>query len=771
MAVVVATAILVLQPAQLGPNGDAPGWLRDYRNGLRYELIDGALPQAITAYRRVIVSEAPRVYAQRARYRLANVLKQVGQVDQATAMLRSLREELPETGALAERVSDLLSRGGARLYDTAHWAKQLVQAARRSDLGPLKVAAEVLARQDGPDGVRILIDAYDKLASTASAQAVLIRYLARSESLEGIDAIRKALDETATELTAAAALAAGEIGDAASGDRLIQLLSSSLEPRVRQSSARALGLLCHRPATDVLIEVAGSDPDRAVRRAAVRALREIGSDRAGAALSAFEDASSSEEATCCHSPWYRKAVVETIEPQLEFTERDAAGAELRAPTIGVVISALSHHARLADGLYQPYSRQLRKAWTFRRAGFDVCLLAEPEVLGDPAARGPLACFSPRLRIYPLGRWPRCDVVLLDELVHLPAEVVRTVLAYVKAGGRVVACGAVGGGCGGDRVALRELLGVRRPHPHRLYYDEVRLRWVTGGTRHRVPALTREPWVTRRRGTFYAHEVLAGHVLAVFEAPPIWAIKSHDLGRGRVMCLNWGPGLNADGPRDEDELLCRCVDVLVDRADGGGPRYQMMRNFRWGDLSKAKTSVDAPGLPSLSRTERVETITQLFRIYLEENNAPEGRRVCRALLRRYDGNGADRSLAEGVARVPKRLQIALHEDKGQDATWWLDVPRWLRPTGEVPLWLTGPTEVPVEVRLRVWPAAGKRVRFRMTGARLVATEHAAGEPKRLDGDAGWELTCQPDGTGPPWVQVHLSMSRWRASVRTEIPEDG
>ncbi len=769
MVVVVTSIVLVILPGQSRPSETPSGWLGDYREALRCELIDGDLRQAVTAYRRVIVSRAPRTYAQRAQYRLANVLTQLGQVDEAKNLLRSLSEELPKGELLRNEVSRLLAHRPERLHDVAYWADQLIRAAKSFDLDPLKKAAGVLARAEGSDGVGVLLDVYNKLSPADASRAVLLPYLARAEALDAVGVIREALEEARADLAAAAAVAVGELGDAGSADKLVALLSRQ-EPRVREQAARALGRLRHLPAIDRLIERAKTDESAAVRRAAAGALDRIGSSRAVQALSAMKADAPPDDDGLDLSPWYRRAVSETSHPQLRFVKVDDKQTQARAPRIGVVVSAMSHHARSWDRLYQPYARQVRKAWTFQRAGFDVCLLAEPEVNQDPQANGLEMRFCPPLKAYALGQWPDCDVLVLDELYHLPLTVVKTVQAFCEAGGRALICGAVASGWCGDGVSARELVGVRRLRSHRFRTDQARLVWRPRDDAGRIPDPRRDAWVTRRTGSFYAYAPLKGAVLAAFDSPHVWAVKSHRVGRGRVMCLNWGIGMNTDGTRDEDELLCRCIDVLIGREPKvSPPRYRMMRYVRWGDLSTAKACIDAEQVVSIRPAERVETVAQLHRIYRLENNRLAGRRVCRGLLAAFDRDGTAGRVLDDAARAPKRLQMAV--DRTGRAIWWLDVPDWLRPLGEIPLWLAGPATLPARVRFRVWPGQDNGLRIATTGARLEAVRSDGGTARYTGAEGRYEVTCETRLDDTQWIDLDLVMTDWSARIRLQIADGG
>jgi len=739
-----------------------PTWVSDYGEGLRFELIEGDLQQSVMAYRRVIVSAAPRVYAQRARYRLARVLDQMGRAQESRAVLQSLRQELPKDGLLAQEVDHLLRHDRDRLREMGYWIEQLNHAALGRDMTRLQEAASVLAFSEGTQGVEAIVSTVNQSSLCESARAMLLESLAQSEALEALSVIRNALTDTRVEVLAAAARATGAIGDAASARRLAELLSSG-SATVRAGAAHSLGLLRHLPAIDSLLVRFQTDGSAAVRDAASASLFCIGSARV---VNTLRSAGVETVAFLRESPfstWYRESVTPDAGMQ-EGLPGEVRSENAPAPRVGIVVSAMSHHARGWGRLFTPYTRQIRKAWTLRRAGFDVCLLAEPEVLKDADATDLTKLLDPSVPLYPLGQWPRCHVIVLDELSDLPGAVIQTVSQYCTSGGHVILCGAVGGRWCDDKVVLRELVGIRRSHLHVFRNDTVELSWQEPASAPsvRLPTVFRTPWVAPRCGSYHTHEPPVGQVLARFDAPEVWAIKTHGLGRGRVIHLNWSVGLNATGVQDEDELLCRCVDLLT---DGGiswsRPQYRLLKFVRWGGLSEAKSAVTAVSIGSVPPSERAETLAQLFRLYRMENNLVEGRRVCSAMPAAVGDAPANREMLGTAEQIPDRLLIALRVVG--EPPWWCDIPVWLRPIGQVPLWLSGPAALPAEVLLRIPPGRTTRYRLKTQGVSIVTVRDAAAELRGQGTDGTYDILCRSAAQDAPWIELSLLMNTWTARI--------
>lgn len=758
--------VAVLSLGQAAPGGRSTGWLWDYQDGLQLELIEGDLAGAAAAYRRVAVSRAPRLYVERARYRLADALARLDRAPEARELLRRLQDELHESAALRAVVGRRLARLTAdsqRQVD--YWIEQLRDALRGQDTDRLSEAAATLARWDGPDGAGALVNAYSELAPDDPARTILLGHLADSQWPAAVPFFRRALDEQAPAVVAAAARSIGVIGDAESAGRLVELLAHS-DPPVRTAAARSLGQLRHLAATDRILAVARDDPNDKARTVAIDVLRCFASVRALRGLADLSVEEKPHECPHTFSVWYRQACAETVEPQYDFADPDRDTRT--APRIGVVVSAMTHHGPTSrEKLFQPYTAQIRKAWTLAQAGFDVCLLAEPEVLEDPAAAALAELFEPDVNIYQLGQWPACDVVLMDQLLHLPAALVRTIRALGEAGGRVLICGAVGGGWCGDRVTWQQVVGVRRLHAGYFSREAIGLQWHDPPNAVEPGNVRPAAWVTRRCGSFFARDTLRGRVLAEFDSPKLWAVKSHDLGAGKVFCVNWDVGLNVAGAHDEDELLGRWIDDLVGKnRDWPAPRYNIMRHRRWGDLAAAKQCVDAAGLAALSPAERLETLAQLYRIYQLENNGMAGQQACRRWFERFDETDAGQTELARLERSPDRVQLALAV--GTRYIWWRDVPGWSIPRGGIPLWLAGPAELPARVRLRVTPPPGAagRVRFIPTGARIEAVADGSAVQYHPGSDGVCEVAYNMSRPHNTAIEVELSMTEWTARVRVE-----
>ena len=95
----------------------------------------------------------------------------------------------------------------------------------------------------------------------------------RTRWIESVPVLESLLDVTDTKLRAQAIAALGNIRNAPSGPRLLELLSSSGEPdAVRSEAALALGNLRYKPAIDVL-KAALRDDSARMRTTASRALK------------------------------------------------------------------------------------------------------------------------------------------------------------------------------------------------------------------------------------------------------------------------------------------------------------------------------------------------------------------------------------------------------------------------------------------------------------------------------------------------------------------
>jgi len=762
------------------PADGATQWPRDYSAGLRLELIENDLVEASAVYRRVMSSSAPPLWRQRAQFRLATVLSQLGRTHEARRLFSALCDDVHTDESVRRVTRQCLEAFISHDSETPEQLRvRLRDALATGNLDELSRAASDLAGCSDPAGLEHLKAGYEGMAASDRQQRVLLEAMGDSEWPAALPTLRSALSRNSAQVKAGAALALGRIGDAASVDALIVLVDSS-DTTVRQRSAEALGLLRAVAATDALTRLATREPDGPVRRAALESLHRIGTAQALRAVSELTGEPESE-CRCLLSPWYRRHRSDRAVGQLSFAFDDArkrAGpAHARPPTVGVVVSAMTHHGpSWASDSIQPYSRQIRKAWVLQRAGFDVCLLVETEVPADPEARSLCELLRPVVRMHPVGRWPACDAIIMDQLYCVPLSLIRTVDAYCRTGGRLVVCGAVGGVRCDDSATWRNVLGVRRPHTHRFRDDAVALRWrpgqpaspgVLGGTTE---------WVARRAGSCFLHEILDGDVLAEFANPSIWAIKRHRPGRGEVVCMNWDVGMNVDGAHDEDELLCRVMDVLLDenvaRNDaepaGGSLCFDTMRHLRWGRLARAKHCVDGASLLMLNRAEATEVVAQLYRLYELENNAMAGLSRCAPLL---EAIGKEVSLLDRLRRTPRRIKIATSVDN--EVLWWRDVPGWLIPTGDLPLWLSGPKTLPATVWLRVHvaeePSGGPALVLRCRGAKLVSPSTSRTFPGAGSDWTEYRIDCDSSQVSAGWVELQFVMDEWNAYVCTMTSE--
>jgi len=741
----------------IGQTASSPDrWLWDYRNGVRLEVIGGDLPGSVAAYRRVAVSGAPRLYVQRASYRLAGILARLDRPREARRLLVRLREELPGGSRLHAEVTRRIARLASGFgRGTADWSERLTKAIESSDRGRLDEAAAALARMEGPAGAETLLDLYRQLDPGHAARKVLLSHLAHSEWPGAVPDIRDALGDADAATVAAAARSVGVIGDARSADRLVALLSDA-HATVRRAAAWSLGQLWYLPATGRLLALARGDPDAAVRDVAIRVLGCFNAPQAVRGLGKGARGTEPHERPHSFSSWYRRHRRQDAEPQRDFAARRGGAS----PLIGVAVSAMTHHGPRAYGVkFQPYVAQIRKAWTLQRAGFDVCLLAEREVLTDPDVPpwGPL--FAREVQVYPTGQWPRCDVIVLDQLPFLPRTAVRTLEAYVESGGRLLVCGAVGGGWCGDCVAWRNIVGVRRLHGGYFAGEAVRLNWRDAA------GASPNTWVAPRCGAFFGRDILAGRVGAQFDSPRVWAVKSHSFGRGHVLCLNWDVGFNVDGANDEDELLAREVDGLLDKQrPWPSVRYMLMKHRRWKDLAAAKGCVDASGLATMRPAERLETIGQLYRIYRLENNGERGRHICRAWFKHFDQQAEGEAELQRIDHLPERLEFALAA--GTRYVWWRDLPNWSIPRRGVPLWLAGARELPARVYLRVAVPPGRvgHVRFEPCGASIEGVDDRSGTLARVRDEHTYEVAYDATHTVDGPVNVAFAMADWTAHVR-------
>jgi len=769
------------------------GWMEDYSHGLRCELVDGDLQAAITAYRRVVASRAPLVYSQQARYRWANALRQLGRDDEATTLLRALVRELPKDAPLCEYVRRHLSQlelsDGNRLQ---YWQGELKSAAAARELGRLREAAEFLAYADGPDGVRSLCEVYEQLTAKHPGRPILVEFIGRSEWPDAAGLLRAALSDPYPAVVAAAAAAAGQLGDAESIPRLTELLGAE-QPELRSAAVRGLSRLRAVESVEALIQVARFERDSGIRDSALRALKFIGTERGLEVVQASGGdlpADETDDRMCQFSRWYRQSIRPEVKAQVELGPPSPSPAVRPPPRIGIVISAMTHHAPLCPGEVQPYTTQIRKAWALQRAAFDVCLLAEAEVLADPVAVQMPDLLRPRAPLYPLGSWPTCDVILLDNVFHLSAVMVRTLAAYCQAGGSLVVCGAAGGGYCGDAVTWRRLIGVRRLHAHHFSGELVQL--VARNVQTDIMRFLLEvpgDWAGPRRGSFFSHEPLDGQIIAEHDSPPVWAVKLNRYGAGCVLCFNWDIGLSLKGTHDEDELLCRAIDSLIaqevdpasqgsDEPPGGrafdSALFSMMQSVRWGRWSQAKDSLDARGLRSLPAEQQAEAVLQLANVYQMENNLAAGRVVCADLAQGIAGDEQIVARLDRLDREPRRMQISL--SVGTDFPWWLDIPSWQRlplpdlgEFQEVPLWVAGPAELPATVRVRVAvpvTAAGKMAVHLKEAQVLGGPEEQA---RQLAENGPWlrRIGYRARELENGWYEFRVRMTRWDALIGIEL----
>lgn len=756
MGCLLAMDIVLVSCGQLEPARDS--WIHDLREAVRAECIEGDFTGAIAAYRRALVSGIPKDYALHARYRMARVLWDRGRDYDARQVSKALLRELPKQGYLHRRLSHLLTEEDTPGNSVDRLGEGLRRALTASDAQKIRSVASALAYDDAQEAARILLRAHADLPPDDPHRATLLGYLACSEWPASASAIRRALHETDPAMIVAGAWSVGYLTDAESAGDLVQLLRHS-DSKVLVRAALSLGSLRWMPATTELARIAREDDRESVRRAAAQALAEIGTAEAHRVLANLNLRPDAFKTICSLSPWYREAAASDAVAQTSFEGSERSGP---APRIGVVVSALAHHGWTAETRRRPYSRQVRTAWTLRRAGLDVCLLAGPDFARDPLAAEIAGLFDPPLVIHPLGAWPRADAVVVDELYCLCAALVRTLLAYVEGGGRVVVIGAIGSEWCGDGIALRRLVGVRRIHHHDFCSDGVPL---VPSDDEPLPRALDGVWTCDRRGSFYAHDTLGGRVLATFDGPRVWAIKVHEVGKGRVLQFNWSVGLRQTGVRDEDDLFCASIDAfLLEESASTRPLRRMLQRLRRQDLSAAKACVDARRLCSMAASEKLETIAQLFRIYTVENNSVRGRRACEALLRSTGLTHAGRPLLEKISHAPRRLQLSLLWEK--EPAWWLDVPPWLRPLGSVPLWLTGPLALPAGVRVRVWAAPFETVRVRAVEADLVDASDGDAAAVRGSGSSDWLLRHPPKSLQAGWLEFVVTMRSWDAAIEAE-----
>lgn len=759
-----AGALWLLAPAQVPATMPAAPWANDYRQALRLELVEADLPAAAAMYRRVVVSRAPDAYKHSARYRLAQVLGRLGRAAEQRAVLEALDRDLPGDAPIRRQVAQLLSELGSvpaatppvLPLDPRHESRPA--GPRPSDR--FRERAHALAVADGPEAGRELLALYRQAAPGSPARAVFLEELGESAWPEALEAVREALQDSPPVCLAAACTAAGRIGDGESAERLIDLLEHR-EPLVRRAAAQALQSLRSVRAVDRLVQLSRGDADVSVREAGVEALQAIGTS---AAVAAVRQPLRDPQTT--FPVWYREA--RSCEPavQADFHPPRDRRPPGRSARIGVLVSAMTHHAPPQGSLAVPYLRQIRKAWTLQRAGFEVCLLAEPEVPADPAAAGLSVLFDPPIEMHPLPRWPACDAVVIDQVYYLPAEVVRTVEAYCRSGGQAIVCGAVGGGWCGDAVAWRRVAGVRHPHAHGFRDEAVVLSWQAATNDLPLPTLSRVDWSAHRGGTFYAHDILAGQVLAELQSPPIWAIKTQPVGSGRTLCINWDIGLNTDGSRDEDQLFCRCVDTLLGSpADQGTLRHRMMRQVRWGRLGEARRLATTEDLGLLPVAERLEILMQLYRMHRLENNELQGEALCRKLI--GPGEPAEALAAlEDARQAPAQLQLATVAE-GQ-TLWWRDVPEWLISPRGVPLWLAGCDRVPGTVRLRVAVGSAREAEVTAVDARIVKIREAPPDARVDLRDRRCHVRWDAAVPAESWLELEIGLTQADGRVRVRMP---
>ena len=785
----IASMALWTGPAQVAPSTRAANWVVDYREGLRLELIEGDMNGALAAYRRTMMRQPPTVYAQRARYRLANVLTRVGREEEAREQLRLLTRQLQEADPLRADLARRLAQVDMDADEqTRYWEGKLQRATAARDLGKLREAAAFLARYEDPKGADALLRAYETLSVGEPAREVLLGYLAESESPGAVEVIREALGDADVSVVTAAIYAIGAIGDGESDERLIDLLGSD-QPEIREAAVRSLGRLRSLRAVEPLVRIVDRDEVESVRESAVGALRCIGSRRGMDVVAGYPKGKGTVDCGCILSDAYQAMRQDRWVPQPSFSAADNEGRdETRgwwetnhhwAPRIGVVVSAMTHHGPDCHSLVQPYAGQVRKAWTLQRAGFEVCLLAEPEVLEDPEAGFLRTVFQPGLPIHPLGEWPTCDVILLDQLHHLPKAVVRTLRYFCEGGGKLIVCGAACGGICGDGVAWRKIAQVRSAEAHSFRGETVKLVWKGLETSDKWGTLSPIERVGRRSGTFYEHQSIDGQVLAEFDWPPTYAVKTQPVSRGQALLFNWDVGLSVNGASDEDELLCRAIDLLIDETKPGwvSPLYQLMRRVRWDELSAAKKSAGPAALSRLQAPEQVETLAQLFRVYLMENNRPAGELACLQAAEVLEDASAVYAALERTTRSPRRVQIGTVVEG--TPVWWRDVPDWMTLTASesdsadrtsgVPLWLTAPQQLPARVRLRTTVARelAAGVSFVSTGATIEFIESGLGESRQPVNQQRCEVPVDSTASSDRWIELELTMSDWNARVGIEV----
>jgi hypothetical protein len=720
----------------------------------------------------VVISRAPAVYNYQARYRLANVLRLLRRNNEAHDLLESLNNDLPESAPLKKEVVRLIDRMQHDLGNEAdYWKTKLSQAIKRQDIKLLNDSAGYLAGDQSEDGVDFMVGIYQSLSSDNFARSILLEYMAKSESLRVVEIIRQALNDSQDAVVSAAALAVGKMGDAESGNNLIKLLGKD-NKRIRGSVVDGLGALRYVPATPYLIELGRDASNANIHENVCKALHSIGTGRSLEAELELCDKPDSK-CGCLYSSWYRQVRREDIEPQLKFIS-PSSQPEGAVPRVGVVISSMTHHGPTSYGerFMMPYSRQIRKVWLLQRAGFETCLLADSEALEDPEAQELGTLLEPSVKLYGLGQWPACDVMIMDQLYHLPVAMIRTIHAFCKQGGKVLVCGAVGGGRCGDRVTLREILGIRKAHAHFFSNDTVALSWPDNHESIRLPVISRSDWAMRRKGSCFFHRIEGGEVLARFDSPETWAIKTHQVGKGKVMCLNWDVGFNLDGTYDENELFCRCLDTLLDKqAEPQSPGYRMMYYLRWGDLASAKGCIDSAGLTLLDKKKKIETLAQLYRIYLLENNGKEGQIACQRILMESGGDDSGRLDLERWARIPRRVQVASVLE--EETLWWCDVPSWLPTVKGIPLWLAGPKDLPsiVHVRVRVPQDRSGLLRFYLDGsATICEIKQGSNELDIIEKDGFYGVAFGAMGKYNTWVELELEMKAWSVHLQAEVIPD-
>jgi len=118
---------------------------------------------------------------------------------------------------------------------------------------------------------------------TAAARYTAANKLGKLGDSSAIDPLIDALDDEDDKVRDNVIFALGELGAVKAAPRLIRLLKSDGNDRIRKSAAKALGMMRVADAVDVLI-TSLNDADFRVRKSAARALGRIGDKKALPAL-------------------------------------------------------------------------------------------------------------------------------------------------------------------------------------------------------------------------------------------------------------------------------------------------------------------------------------------------------------------------------------------------------------------------------------------------------------------------------------------------------